>query len=182
MARAKGEAAAAAPVRSTHARLVLKHKRALMYARAAKDDAITAIKQRIKAAKDDGIPVDALDAALKLGKMDPAQARQLYKDTGRMFEAMWPGVLEQKDLFDDVEPASAEERSELERAEIELQGTVAGRLGETGQRDHRFEQGTAEAQAYERGWLRGNDSAFEDRLPDDAAAAEEGQEPAHTIN
>lgn len=185
MARRKdGPAAADAPVRSTHARLILKHKRALMFARAEKDQALAAIKARIKAAKDDGVPVKALDAALKLGKLEPAEARQLYVDTGRMFEALYPGVLAQKDLFDAVEPATDEERAEVDRAEIELEGVAAGRLGETGQRDHRHPPGTAEAQAFERGWLRGAGATYEANeavadLPD-ARAADSQETP--TIN
>lgn len=186
MAKTKADAAAAAPVRSTYARLVLKHRRALMFARAAKDDANAAIKARIKSAKDDGIPVQALEAALKLGRLDPQEARQLYVDTGRMFEAMWPGVLGQKDLFDSVEPATADEHAEVNRAEISLAGMLAGRIGETGQRDHRYEPGTAEAQAYERGWLRGNDSAFEEPFPGNGTDGEtpgaDSAEGDHTIN
>ncbi|MGI4850452.1 MAG: hypothetical protein ACRYGR_00685 [Janthinobacterium lividum] len=161
MARRKAATAVTGTERMSGS-LILQHKRAVMVAQAAKDEAGDKLKQALTQAKADGVDMVAFKAAEKLCGLDPARARLLYLNTGAIFEAMAPGVIGNKDLFDAVDPASKAERDELEYAEIEIRGFAAGRKGKTSKSDHRYDAGTMQAQAYERGWMRGVDAAFEE--------------------
>lgn len=123
--------------------------------RAVKDDAGMALAQAFKKAKADGAHLDALKMAIKIKRMDPDDAAQLLRQTIRYLRVMGSAAVNQLDLFAapvDVEPEAADE---FALAEVEAAGFAAGKKGEMGQRDHRWPVASSEAQAWERGWLRG---------------------------
>lgn len=139
-----------------NASLVCKHMNAIREAKDENASAGSAVEKVHKAAKADGLNLDALKLAMRLGKMDPAEASRFWMMTGLYAEARWPGLLEQNDLFSGkIIKAMPDQLEFLDLRELEAAGRTAGLRGELGRHDHNHETGSAQAQAWERGHHRG---------------------------
>ena len=126
-------------------------KLAVARAKAAYDSASSKLANIYKAAKADGVNVDAIKAADKLESLDRLDVIQNYRDTGRVLRLRRSPLVEQYDLFENKEfPAPVN---------ANLQGLLAGKQG--GAYDNPHTPGTDEFVSYKAGWDTAQDELRE---------------------
>jgi hypothetical protein len=135
----------------------LKHYRDIRRLKDDRDDAAMALARAKKAAKNEGIDLDALKMLEKLSALDLDEAELQLKNL-RMYAAWIELPLgSQLDMFGKAEPATVDAKTAAEQREWQAgeEGAHAGKAGH--ERDvNPWSAGTAEYVAWDRAWAAGN--------------------------
>lgn len=123
--------------------------KALDKAKEVYDQARGVHRSAFKAAKDDGVNIDAVRLARKLDKLDLGVVATDYSDTGRVLRLMKSPLAEQLNLFADVAPPAP--------VNPVLAGEHAGKNNAPSD-ENPYSPGSEPFQMWHDGWLRGQTS------------------------
>jgi hypothetical protein len=115
-------------------------------AKDAHDSAKGRLQSIYKAAKDDGVDIDALKEVRKMDKGDHAEVELRYRNTGRYLRVLESKLAVQFELFPEVKQSAA--------VGAWLAGSRAGKAGEPVE-NNPHTVGSAPFEEYDQGWRHG---------------------------
>ncbi len=156
MAKKAETAAEKAEKDTRRASIDAKHYALISQAKERLESAQGSYRATIKAAKNDGVPTAALLAAMREKKMDPDAIALRDREMVRM-RALVGVPMNQLDMFSALQPEQPKEAAEIvSEADADAAGFSAYNGGaERG--DNLHKPGTMLYQAWDRGWLRGQE-------------------------
>jgi hypothetical protein len=136
----------------------LKHYREIRDLKDAQADAAAAVARAKKAAKNDGVDLDALKWLEKLAGLDTDEAELQIKHLQIYAKWIELPIGMQLDMWGKPEPATVDAQAAEEQREWAAggDGYKAGEKGDQQREDNPHEAGSAEHVAWDKGWTRGH--------------------------
>jgi ribosome modulation factor len=135
---------------------ILYHTHELARSKRKIDEANSEHRLKVKRAKDDGVPTDAILESIQWSKLDPEVRRQKIIDRVRVEAARYPQSAEVlPDLISRMDVRVSERMRYTDTLfDAEQRGYVAGKAGQTAD-GHTYPEGSELAATWRRGWTDG---------------------------
>jgi ribosome modulation factor len=150
---------------------ILHHVHELARSRRKVDEANSEHRLKVKRAKEDGVPTEAVLESIQWSKLDPEVRRQKIIDRIRVEAARFPQSAEAiPDLIAKMDVRVSERMRYTDTLfDAEQRGYVAGKAGQAAD-SHKYPEGSELADTWRRGWREGQ-SAFAGQVGPNARAA-----------
>jgi ribosome modulation factor len=150
---------------------ILYHTHELARSKRKIDEANSEHRLKVKRAKDDGVPTDAILESIQWSKLDPEVRRQKIIDRVRVESVRYPQSAEVlPDLIARMDTRVSERMRYTDTlADADQRGYIAGKAGQTTD-SHTYPEGSELADTWRRGWQQGR-AAQAAQMGDNARAA-----------